>query len=115
MMVFAWLKKNLVTILLVVAAVFLVVIALLFGVIGLGRLKTGKLLSLVQGLQAKNELSYLEVKKAKVQTKKEVEKEEVEQIEKDIKESQKKAEKAKLEVKGLSNDEVASRLSELGF
>ena len=114
-MVWAWLKKNLVTILLVVLAVLALVVVVFGGIIGFGRLKTGRLLSLVQSLQAKNELSYLEVKRAKVVTKKELKKDEVKNLEDEIKEVKKKAEKAKLEVKGLSNDEVANRLTELGF
>lgn len=111
----AWLKKNAVVVGLVLAAVVLALFGILLFWLKIRGHSIETLASLLQIASAKNEVSHLETKKAVLAAKSETKTEEIQQIDAQIKAERKKAEKAKLEIKGLSNEDVAARLSELGF
>lgn len=111
----SWLKKNAVTILLIVAAVLVLVVVILGFWI---KVKNFKVLDLFRKLQianAKNEVAHLQTKKKVLETKEEIKEEEIAAIEAEIKEEEKKVATKRAEIEGLTNAEVAKRLTDLGF
>lgn len=111
----AWLRKHAVVVGLILAAILVAAFGILLFWLKVRGHSIETLSSLLQVAAAKNEVSSLETKKAVLQAKAETKTEDIQQIDAQIKAEQRKAEKAKLEIKGLSNEDVAARLSELGF
>ena len=112
---FSYIKKNFVTILLVLAAILALFVVVLTFWLKIKGFKMSHLLSLLAIAEAKNEISHLETKKAVLKTKYQYKESEIEELDKKIKEEQKKAEKLKLEMKGLSNEEIADHFNNLGY
>jgi len=77
--------------------------------------KVSDLLLRLQMANSKNEVNHLQTKKAVLTERGNFKKEELEEIEQEIKDNNKKAEQAKLQLEGLGNEEIARRLSDLGF
>ena len=114
-LIIPWIKKNSVKILLVLCLILVMLLVLVGFWFKIRGFKIANLIGDLQIANTKNEMSYLEKKKAVLQEKGEVKKDEIAAIEVQIKDEQRKAEKAKLEIQGLKNDEIADRLTKLGF
>lgn len=110
-----WLQKNAITVLLVITAILLVILAALGFWLRIRGFKISDLLNDLQVASAKNQIGYLREKRAVLATKAEVKEEEIEAIEAEIKSEEKKVVLGRLEKQGMSSDEIANRLSKLGF
>lgn len=111
----SWLKKNTKT----VVFVFLTVLVLLLIALGfwlkIRGFKISNLLYKLQEAEAKNEINHLQVKQAVLLEKDTVATAEVKELKGQIQVEKKKAETARLKVKGLSSEELADELTNLGF
>jgi flagellar motility protein MotE (MotC chaperone) len=111
----AWLKTNAVKILLIFLLILVLVLIVLAWWLKIRGFKVTDLLLQLQVATAKNEISYLQTKKAVLETKEIISKDEIQKIENEIKEEHKKAEVNKMKIQRMNDDEIASHLSELGF
>lgn len=114
-LIISWIKTNAIKILLVVLLIIVLVLVALAFWLKIRGFKITDLLLRLQVANAENELNHLKTKKAVIETKEEVKKEEVKEIEEEIKEEKKKAIVGRLKIKGMTDDEIADRFTELGF
>jgi len=114
-LVVSWFKKNLVKILLVILMVLVLILVAAGWWLKIRGFKVADLLSRLQMADAKNEVNHLETRKALLKQKGNYLEEDMAEIERKIKSNKKKTEKAKLKIQGLGNEEIARRLSDLGF
>lgn len=112
---FSWVRKNTTTILLVVCGVAAIAIVILFFWLKIRGFKVSNLTGLLEIAGAKNEIAHLETKRAVLEAYEGDKHSQLEDVEIQLHNEKRKLEKAKLEVRGCTNDEVASRLTELGF
>ena len=111
----SWIKKNTVTVLLVILA-FLVLLLTIVGFwLRIRGFKVSDLLLKLQMAETKNEINHLNVRKAVLKERTNAKKEDIEEVDKEINELKKKAIIKKAEIKGLSNEDVSKRFTELGF
>ena len=114
-LIISWAKTNLVKILLVILLILVFALLILGWWLKIRGFKVVDLISRLQMANANNEISHLNTKKAVLKTKKDVKEEVVVEIEKELLLEQEKVEKAKLQIEGLDNEEIANRLTALGF
>jgi len=111
----SWLKKNTVTVLLVILTILVLILILVGFWLRIKSFKVTDLLKKLQIANARNESASLYAKKKVLEAKSETKKEEIEAIDKLIRKEEEKVIKASMEIEGLSNAEVAKRLTDLGF
>lgn len=111
----SWIKTNAVKILLIALLILALVLVALAFWLKIRGFKMTDLLLRLQVANAENELNHLETKKAVIETKEEIKEEEIKEIEEEIKEEKKKATAGRLKIKGMTDDEIADRFTELGF
>jgi hypothetical protein len=111
--ILSWLKKNAVAILLKVSGEL---VAFILNLVSRARKqKETDFSKKVRVVKLRNELSHLYVKKEALDKKKDAKVESIKDVEDKIQEVEREEKKAKLELEGLDNEEVARRLSSLGF
>lgn len=111
--ILSWLKKNAIAILLKVSGEL---VAFILNLISRAKKqKETDFSKKVRVVKLRNELSHLYVKKEALDKKKDAKAESIKEVEEKIREVEKNETKAKLELEGLDNEEVARRLSSLGF
>ena len=111
----SWLKKNAITVLLVVALILVLLLVILGFWFKVRGFKIADLFYKLQVLEAKNEIGHLEVKKAVLKEREDVAEEKVEELAAQIKEEEKKIEVARRNAKGMSSEDIAAELTDLGF
>lgn len=111
----SWLKKNSKTVIFVFLTVLVVLLIALGFWLKIRGFKIANLLFKLQKAEAENEINHLEVKRAVLLEKDEVATDQIEEIKRQIIIEKKKAETARLKVKGLSSEELADELTNLGF
>lgn len=111
----SWLKTNAIKIALILGAIVALLIVVLCFWLKIRGFKIEHLLSYLEIANAKNEINHLKTKKAVLKTKYQYKEQEIQEIEDKIKEEEKKAETSKLEIKGLSSEEIADHFNKLGY
>jgi len=111
----AWLKTNSFKILLIVGLILVLIIIALAWWLKIKSFKVTDLLLKLQVANAESELNYLETKKKVIESKEEVSKSDIKEISDKIKEEKKKAVKKRLQLEGMTNDQIVDRFNQLGF
>jgi hypothetical protein len=112
---FAWIKSNVVKILLVVLAMVATAFSLVMLVFKTKRINNSVAFGLLRKAYADNETTLLQKRRELINSQDKVNVEKIKKIDKLIEQESKKSLENSMIIKGMSNDEVAKSLTDLGF